>query len=271
MEFLYFGHTDIGTTRETNQDALVIKTMVLGDKKIAMGAVCDGVGGLSHGEKASSETAKRLSEWFDYEIPQIIGQEDEEEILINRWEQLITEINEKIYEFGQNKNISLGTTMTAILVWDKKYLGAHVGDSRAYEIASDVYQLTEDHSFLAREVRCGRMTKEEAKHDKRSNLILQCVGARPNVKPDFFRGNVRDLVTFLLCSDGFWHYISDEEMYEAFNPDHLKNADTIQKNVLDMMELMKQRGERDNISVIVFRVASEIPQVSEDKVITERV
>ena len=93
MEFLYFGHTDIGTTRETNQDALVIKTMVLGDKKIAMGAVCDGVGGLSHGEKASSETAKRLSEWFDYEIPQIIGQEDEEEILINRWEQLITEIN----------------------------------------------------------------------------------------------------------------------------------------------------------------------------------
>lgn len=255
MEFHYYGHTDIGPVRKSNQDALIIKTAVAGGKKIAMGAVCDGVGGLSHGERASCEAARQLSDWFDYEIPQIMGQEEEEEILFNRWKQLVAEINGKIYAFGQQNSTSLGTTMTAILIWDKQYFIAHVGDSRAYEITSGVRQITEDHSFLAREVRCGRMTEEEARKDKRSNLILQCLGAREQVNPDFFRGNVNGLVTFLLCSDGFWHCISNEELYGYFSPECLDSAETIRENTVKMTELAKQRGERDNISVLVLRVS----------------
>ena len=256
MDFQFFGHTDIGTTRQTNQDALVIKTAVAGNIKVTMGAVCDGVGGLSQGEKASREAVSRLSDWFDYEMPQIIGQEGETDILQNRWEQLIDEINDKIYTFGQQNGISMGTTMTAILIWDRQYFIAHVGDSRAYEIASGVYQITEDHSFLAREVRCGRMTEEEARKDGRSNLILQCIGARASVEPDFLRGNLRDQVTFLLCSDGFWHHMGDEELYGFFSPDHLTDAKSLRANALMAAELVKQRGETDNISVLVFRISS---------------
>lgn len=255
MEFCYSYITDTGTTREVNQDVLLVKTAEIDGEKAVLAAVCDGVGGLSNGENASRAAAQMLSDWFNYEMPQILNQEDESQIMMNRLDQLVQDINYKIYTYGSQNNITLGTTMTAMLFWKNQYYGVHVGDSRAYEIAASTYQITQDHSFLAREIACGRITKEEAKNDSRRNLILQCIGAREQVMPDMLRGNIRENSVYLLCSDGLWHYIEEEEWVLYFSPYKISGADEIRTELDHVVRLVKERGEKDNITAVALKIS----------------
>lgn len=254
MGVCYSYITDIGTTREVNQDALLVTMTDIEGKKAVLAAVFDGVGGLSHGENASRAAAQMMSDWFNYELPQILNQEEESQIMANRLEQKVHDINYKIFMFGKENDISLGTTMTAMLFWKDQYYGVHVGDSRAYEIAASPYQITKDHSFLAREVACGRMTEEEAKNDSRRNLILQCLGAKEQVKPDIIRGNIRENCTYLLCSDGLWHYMENEEWMKYFSPLKLADADEIHRELEKTVQLVKDRGEKDNITAVALKI-----------------
>ncbi|MEY8338324.1 protein phosphatase 2C domain-containing protein [Lachnospiraceae bacterium 62-35] len=255
MEFCYSYNTDIGNTRQVNQDALLVTTRDIQGEKAVLAAVCDGVGGLSHGENASRAAARMLSDWFGYELPQIANQEDEALVMTNRLEQLAQDINYKIFVYGKQNNITLGTTMTAMLFWKNQYYIVHVGDSRAYEIGSSFHQITKDHSFLAREVECGRMTKEEAKADKRKNLILQCLGARAQVKPDILCGSMQEDTVYLLCSDGFWHLIEEEEWTEYFMPSRMTDDLVIHETLQSVVRLVMDRGEKDNITAVALKVS----------------
>ena len=129
----------------------------------------------------------------------------------------------------------------------------HVGDSRIYHIGSSLNQLTTDHTFVAREISRGNMTLEQAKTDKRRNLLLQCVGASKVVEPQIICGNT-DKGAYMLCSDGFRHEISETEIYESLNPVNLMNKKAMHSNVKYLIEQNKQRHERDNISVILVKV-----------------
>ena len=86
----------------------------------------------------------------------------------------------------------------------------HVGDSRVYQIDSALNQLTTDQTFVAREVSKGNMTIEQAKVDKRRNLLLQCVGASKVVEPQVLLGTTKK-GAYMLCSDGFRHEIRRTE------------------------------------------------------------
>ena len=87
MHFSYAYHTDVGTTREVNQDALVIKTWNQSGNSVFLGAVCDGLGGLARGEEASRRAAVMLSEWFDQELVQLIAQIGTKEVVERRLRQ----------------------------------------------------------------------------------------------------------------------------------------------------------------------------------------
>ena len=97
------------------------------------------------------------------------------------------------------------------------------------------------------------MTPEQAKTDKRRNLLLQCVGASKVVEPQIICGNT-DKGAYMLCSDGFRHEISEAEIYESLNPVNLMNKEAMHSNVKYLIEQNKQRHERDNISVILVKV-----------------
>lgn len=84
-----------------------------------------------------------------------------------------------------------------------KYFIAQSGDFRAYEIGDEIKQITEDQSFVAREIKRGSMTKEQALIDPRRNVLLQCIGASKTVGPAFYEGEVKEPKGFILCSGGF--------------------------------------------------------------------
>lgn len=254
MKFIYSCQTDAGMVREKNQDALVVKSLNIRNHTVLLAAVCDGVGGLSQGELTSRKAAEMLSVWFDYELPQIMNQPQEEEILHYRFRQLMADINKEVYYSNCRCGVSSATTLTALLVWDYQYLIAHVGDSRIYRIGQRAVQLTRDHSWVAQEVAMGRMTMGEAERDSRQNVILKCIGAEPDVEPDIFEGSVRERSVFILCTDGFWHHVKPEEWVQWFAPAAIRKEGSLGENLYHIVNEVKQRGESDNITAIAIYI-----------------
>lgn len=252
LHFIAVADTDIGITKETNQDSLLIKHGRYENEELLLSIVCDGMGGLDKGEVASATVIKEFSRWFDEDFPYELNNLDLQ-IIGAKWELLIKELNNRLLKYGTSLRVSMGTTFTGILFVGNKYLVMHVGDTRLYKLDSTIKQLTEDQTFIARELKAGTITVEEAKIDKRRNMLLQCIGASEHVKPVVFSGETTKGV-YMICSDGFRHMISDEEIYESLNPANLVNKKSMHANINYLINQVKKRQEKDNISVILVKV-----------------
>lgn len=130
---------------------------------------------------------------------------------------------------------------------------AHVGDSRVYRITDSVEQLTEDHTYVAREVKKGNMTPEQAERNPKRNVLTQCVGASEIVIPEILLGETEEDTVYMLCSDGFRHELSEDEMFEEFRPLHVRTVEEMEQNSRVLVERVKERKERDNISVALVK------------------
>lgn len=251
--FITYSATDIGSVREKNQDSIGIIVNTHPMLSAALGIVCDGVGGLQEGEYASATTYNRFIDWFQYELPQMVGEDDFEAVLEKRWMKIVENHNQYLYQYALKKGVKLGTTLTAILLFGSRYFTIQVGDSRAYQITEKLEQLTEDQSLVAREVRQGLLTKEEAKHETRQNILLQSIGYSKHIAPEFRSGNIVDNASYLICSDGFYHHITEEEMIVNFRGEVFGNVQLIKERTDAFIEFVKQRGEKDNISVALIK------------------
>lgn len=255
MDFRIALHTDVGIRKNTNQDSMCIKQAETEKGNILLAIICDGMGGLEKGEVASATVIHCFAKWFENELPFQLAQSDYMEEIRYRWERIIKEQNQAISEYGQKNHIQLGSTVTALLILeDGQYLIGHVGDSRAYRITDDLIEiLTSDQTVVANEVRHGRLTKEEAERDPRRNVLLQCIGASRIVEPEFFNGVVKEKECYMLCSDGFRHVVTAEEIKEAFAPSNNNDEITMKNNIVKLIELNKEREETDNISAILVK------------------
>lgn len=254
MEVLTAAYTDKGIQKATNQDSLCIKIAETSVGKVVLAVICDGMGGLSKGEVASASVTHAFSDWFEQELPAQLTKNDYNEIQY-RWERIIKEQNQRIAEYGKRVRIQLGTTWTALLLIDSKFmLIGHVGDSRVYRIGHGLEILTDDQTVVGREVRRGTMTPEQARVDPRRNVLLQCIGASKLVEPQFISGTPIPGEVYMLCSDGFRHRITEEEIYTAFLPQTLVNETVLEQKAKELVELNKHRQETDNISVLLVKI-----------------
>ena len=138
-----------------------------------------------------------------------------------------------------------------------EYFIMNVGDSRAYAISNQVYQLTKDQSLVQQQIDLGRVRPEDAERHPQRNVLLQCIGASEEVLPDFYRGTVLPGPLFLLCSDGFRHKISEQELFMQLNPSGLVNEEKMKERLVYLTELVKSRMEMDNISAVAIKAAQE--------------
>ena len=118
-------------------------------------------------------------------------------------------------------------------------------------------QLTKDQTYVQYEMDLGHLTWEQAQTHPQRNVLLQCVGASDEIHPDYFVGDANPATTFILCSDGFRHVISPDEICEKFRPELLENEDIMLQNIVSLVELNKSRKEVDNISAAVIRTCRE--------------
>lgn len=253
MHFIATADTDIGISKDTNQDSALIKHAKSDGKEILLAVICDGMGGLSKGELASATVVRAFAKWFDEELPYELNNVDLQ-VIGAKWSLLLKELNVQILEYSKENNIDgVGTTFSGILFIDDQYVIGHVGDTRVYHIGASLTQLTTDQTFVAREISRGTMTLEQSRTDKRRNLLLQCIGASKAVEPQLICGKA-EKGAYMLCSDGFRHEISEAEIYESLNPINLMNKDAMHNNAKYLIEQVKKREEKDNISVLLIKV-----------------
>ncbi len=253
MNYIVSANTDIGISKNTNQDSLTVKVLNTSAGRMCFAVLCDGMGGLAKGEVASASVIRAFDAWVTEELPRICTSPLDPEVIRGQWESILLSQNNIIKTYGARQGVRLGTTCVAMLLTDSGYFIMNVGDSRAYEIGTYLNQITNDQTFVAREVALGNMTPEQAEVDERRSVLLQCIGASEEVYPDFFTGPVLQNASYMLCSDGFRHEISPEEIFAEFSPNVLMNDSIMNQNTLKLIELNKQRMERDNISVVLVR------------------
>lgn len=253
MNFVISANTDIGTVKSTNQDALTVKVINTPQGKMAFAVLCDGMGGLAKGEVASATVIRAFEAWLHCEFAKMCDVPVSENKICAQWDRLVAEQNEVIGAYGFNHGIQLGTTAVVILMTQTQYYILNVGDSRVYEISDSVVQLTNDQTLVAREMALGNISPDEAETDPRRNVLLQCIGASEEVHAEIIVGDVKPDAVYMLCSDGFRHEISPDEIYEKLQPAVLLSDSTMERNTAELIELVKQRGEQDNISVVVIR------------------
>ncbi|GAM12637.1 PP2C family protein-serine/threonine phosphatase [Mesobacillus selenatarsenatis] len=253
MTFQVAYHTDIGIKKKTNQDGLLLKTARTPEGEIGLFVICDGMGGLSHGELASATVIRGMSDWFENDLPEMLEAGIAESDIPGMLEKRIRELNNKIIDYGEASNIKLGTTITALLILHKQYYILQIGDSRAYSINDKLVKLTEDQTLVERELQRGNITAEQARIDPRRNVLLQCVGATKDINVVINSGEVESGTMYMLCTDGFYHEIRDEEMLANLNPQHFTEEKSMKKKLVELIELAKQRQETDNISILLAK------------------
>ncbi|MBQ9898736.1 MAG: serine/threonine-protein phosphatase [Ruminococcus sp.] len=252
MEYITAADTDIGISKKTNQDSLCIKVAEAESGMVGLMLVCDGMGGLDMGELASATVIRSFVHWFDNELPFELSSWDWHKVA-KRVTSRIQSLNAQLIDYGRQHSIQLGTTATGVIALGSKYLSFHVGDTRLYKISYQLRQLTEDQTFINREIKRGSMTPEQAATDPRRNALIQCIGVSGAVTPEIQLGTLEDGANYLICSDGFRHVVSEEEIFEALSPRFVTTRSTMQAKMRGLIDTVKERGERDNISALMFR------------------
>jgi protein phosphatase len=140
----------------------------------------------------------------------------------------------------------MGTTMVVCTIVGGYAYIANVGDSRLYLAASEMTQVTQDHSLIAEMVRLGELTPEEGRNHPDKNIITRAVGTSETIKIDFFDMKPETGDQILMCSDGLSNMVGDDRIYEI-----LKGEDTEDKAQV-LVDEANANGGRDNIAVIVI-------------------
>ena len=232
--------TDVGCVREINEDS---GRFIRPDDEArlktrgALMIVADGMGGHSAGEVASRMAVELIPEIY-------YGSKGEPPRALK---EAVEEANRRIHAAAaeDESKHGMGTTCTALCVLDGQAFAAHVGDSRLYMLREGkVYQLTEDHSAVMEMVKMGLITKEEARHHEDKNVILRALGTSPEVEVSALEPfSVRIGDKYLLCSDGLYDLVPDEEIERELSGNDIDAAG--QK----LIALAKERGGHDNITV----------------------
>jgi len=257
MELKYWAATDVGRQREHNEDNFLI------DKKLRLFVVADGMGGHAAGEVASSIAVhevrdvlsqnRDLVERFDGGDPSVQAVD-----VLQILEHAVQQACGVIFKRGQSEQEKrgMGTTCSILLVAGppgaSRGFIAHVGDSRIYLVRQrQTHQLTEDHSLMNELVRRGKVKAEDIENSpykQYKNAVTRAVGVYESVEVETFDLDVLPGDNFLLCSDGLYAYLKDEEL-----PD-LLGVDNINEVPNELIDLANRGGGHDNITAVVVRV-----------------
>lgn len=244
------GGTDPGRKRKNNEDAFLV------NDRLGLYAVADGIGGHEGGEVASRIAMDTLLDVMpglisggDTTPPFNLSLDVDPKISALRY--VITLTNQKIYQAAtQNPALhGMGTTVTVLLLNRESAYIAHVGDSRAYLLRNGgLKQITNDHSYVAEQIRAGRLTHEQARLSTYRHVITRAVGIDRDVAVDHAQVAVKSGDIFLLCTDGLTEMVEDTEIKSVLLTKEPQEA------VNRLIAIANEHGGVDNITAVVVKI-----------------
>jgi PPM family protein phosphatase len=245
--------TDIGIKRSHNEDS--VASVVPQDSQVlaqkgALFIVADGMGGFNKGEVASNLVIQKVSDYYYQDASTDIGAS-----LVQAIRQANLALRQHI-ETQEEAVKLMGTTCIAAILHDATVYIANIGDSRAYIVREDqAQQISQDHSWVAEQVRLGTLTREEARTHEKRNIITRCIGTEDNVEIDLFTEPVQDGDILVLCTDGLTNVVRDEELAA------IVTQYNSQESTARLIALANENGGPDNITAVVVHVALSSDEV----------
>jgi protein phosphatase len=239
IRFAHGAATDVGRIRSLNEDNLLVAESLF--------AVADGMGGHRGGEVASAEALESLRT--------TVLEPDAAAL-----RSAVETANRAVFEHSlvDPELSGMGTTLCAVaLVRDDEGAAsiavANVGDSRVYLLSGDDFrQITEDHSLVETMVRGGQLSPDEAAVHPGRNVLTRALGIEPEIEVDLFAEPVRTGDRFLLCSDGLFNELQDDEIAGV-----LRRIDAPDEVAHELVRLATEAGGRDNVTAVIVDVLDD--------------
>jgi len=232
-----------GIVRKNNEDAC----FVIPSHDVYI--VADGVGGNNSGEVASRTAVTEIAELVnDCELDTFKSPEE----IFGFFAEVIDYTNNKIYQMGQEDESNKGMATTLVMAYINGFEGyiSNVGDSRAYLLRDgDLRQLTVDHTYVNELISKGLITEEEAETHKQRNVITKALGAEKFVGPDFYRISLCKDDILMLCTDGLYGELKDEQITEI-----LQSGINMNDACAKLVDEANKAGGRDNITVVCIKL-----------------
>ncbi|MFI5272189.1 MAG: Stp1/IreP family PP2C-type Ser/Thr phosphatase [Ktedonobacterales bacterium] len=247
--------TDVGRRRERNQDhtthCMPDDEKVLTEKG-ALFVVCDGMGGYAAGEVASEIAATKIQEAY---------YASSDANIISRIADAIKQANHAVFTYAQEhpETAGMGTTCVVLAIHDGRALYVNIGDSRGYLVRDGhMRQVTQDHSWVAEQVRAGVLTEDQARSHPHRNVITRSLGTQPTVSADLFIETLKDGDRVLLCSDGLHGYVEEREIERQV----VEQTD-LDYGAQQLIDMANANGGPDNITAVIVAVLEVPAPVSE--------
>jgi len=206
--------------------------------------VADGMGGVKGGAIASRLAISVL----EHDLPALGGAINPESL-----SSVVSTVNSKIFEQGaaQPELAGMGTTLVGLVFTSDAMFVVNVGDSRAYRIRGDtISQISEDHTLVRELVRSGALSSQEAEHHPVSHMLTRSLGPLAEVMVECHRegDDPQEGDIYVLCSDGLYNFVQDQEILDVVRQNPLDDANQI------LINLANRRGGSDNITVLVVSI-----------------
>ncbi len=238
VDVVFSGLSDPGLLRSSNQDDYYI------DPEGRFFMVADGMGGYAGGEEASRLATAAIKAYLN----EYWHSETAMAVLLER---ALYQANEAILEDQRQhpERADMGTTIVVVTFRsrDSQPWCAHVGDSRLYRLrGDDLEQITEDHTWIAKAIRAGEVSPDHSRSHPWRHVLSQCLGRDDLDEIDIQPIQVQTGDRLLLCSDGL-----TEELPDSLIASHLTSIPACEAAAAALVSSAKQRGGRDNITVVV--------------------
>jgi PPM family protein phosphatase len=250
--------TDVGRVRGHNEDCFDVP----GDERLLI--VADGMGGHAAGEVASAAAVEAIRTALSTERRRAL--EADPAAVEAALREAFTAAHDQVRALAESDPARRGMGTTLIVGWvvgDTLYT-CHAGDVRAYVKTADNFrQLTEDHSFVGALVRAGELTPQQARHHPGKNQILQAVGIVQGIHPDICKEVLAEGDLVLLCSDGLWDKLEDEDIASI-----VSGEGSLRDRALRLVDRANAAGGEDNITVILYEHTPAVGDTGEPEMST---
>ena len=242
--------SDTGLRRRQNEDAFICLP------EIGLFLVADGMGGENSGEIASRRTARDFERFItpfllDEEATIPFEHSSDADPFLNVLEHAVDQTNRSVLQTAKDnpEYKGMGSTLTAAVVQGDRLAVAHIGDSRLYRLAGGTpHQITVDHTRVQEMIEKNLLSPEEARTHRDRHIITQCMGRKKRIHPDIFHIDLDPDALYLLCSDGLYDMLADEEIGNI-----VSESTDLEAAGRRLVDRANAAGGRDNITIVLFR------------------
>jgi len=259
----YAAITHPGKVRKNNEDAYLLsaldgeepiingpaRPLKVGDPGLLV-AVADGMGGAAAGEVASREGLAAVSLFLFGHWGRRSVVKAEEADLLQALETAVEKASDAVLRYSDDDRTArgMGSTLTAVVIWNGCAYLAQIGDSRAYLLRQGaLYQITEDQTLVNDLVAQGSLTREQAKTHPQRNMITQALGSPQPLRVVLSRLALRRGDRLLCCSDGLHGEVSDARIQEI-----LGQGLSPRRSLELLLEAALDHGARDNVTGVIL-------------------